>query len=110
LLEDEEGVCARCAGDFPGDRDWLRGIDPGSGVESVAVRFAECCLEGGWSDFAFTVRGAFALAIGSFGTPVVVFAGLKLEVRVSRRLPLFRDGDRPIGSCELSPANLDIPS
>jgi hypothetical protein len=88
------------------------GMDPGSGVESDAVRLAECCLEGGWSDFAFAVR--VALATGSLGTPVVVvvvlLTVLKLEVSVSRRLPLLRDGERPKGSGVLSPATLDIPS
>jgi hypothetical protein len=35
---------------------------------------------------------------------------LKLEESVSLLLPLFKDGDRPTGTCGLSPCNLDIPS
>ena len=92
LLADEEGVCVRCAGDLPGERTWLSGIDPGSGVDTDAVKCPECCLEGGWSDFAFAVRDAF----GSFGTPVVVWVVLRFEASVSRRLPLFKEGERPI--------------
>lgn len=38
------------------------------------------------------------------------FGGLKFEESVSRRVPLFREGARPIGNCELSLCNLDIPS
>jgi hypothetical protein len=105
LLADEEGVCARRAEDLPGERIWLRGTDAGSGVDSDAVSCPEDCLDGGWSDFALAVR----VALGSLGTPVEVFTVLKLEESVSRRLPLFKDGERP-GSCGLSPCSLDIPS
>jgi hypothetical protein len=109
LLEEEEGVCARWAGDLPGDRVWPRGIDAESGVECAAVKCPESCLEGGCSDLALALRVAF----GSLGTPVVavvVFGGTKLAESVSRRLPRFKDGVRPIGSCEVSPGSLDIPS
>lgn len=106
LLADEDGVWARCAEDLPGDRPWLRGIDPGSGVECDGIRCPDCCLEGGWSDFAL----AFRVAFGSLGIPAVVLTGMKFEESVSRLPPLFREGVRPIGSCELSPCNLDIPS
>lgn len=47
LLEVEEGVCVRCAGDLPGERAWLRGIELGSGVMDETVRCPGCCLEGG---------------------------------------------------------------
>jgi hypothetical protein len=40
----------------------------------------------------------------------VVFTGWKFDDSVSRLLPRFKEGVRPIGSCELSPCNLDIPS
>lgn len=105
LLADEDGVVVRCAGVLPGERAWLIGIDVGSGVGSGAVRCA-CCRDGAISDFALAAR----VALGSLGTPLVVFPELKLEERVSRRLPRFNDGERPTGSCVLSPCNLDIPS
>jgi hypothetical protein len=38
LLLVELGVCVRWAGDFPGERAWLRGMDAESGVETDAVR------------------------------------------------------------------------
>lgn len=98
-------MVVRCVGALPGERAWLRGIDAGSAVERGAVKCA-CCRDGAWSDLAFADR----VVLGSFGTPVVVFTVLKLEERVSRRLPLFNDGDRPTGNCVLSPCNLDIPS
>jgi hypothetical protein len=50
------------------------------------------------------------VAFGSLGTPDVVFAVLKLEESVSRRLPLFKEGDRPMGSWEPSPWNFGKPS
>lgn len=87
LLPEDEGVCVRCAGDLPGDRAWLMGMDAGSGVETDAGRCPGCCLKGGWSDFAFAVRVVF----GSLGTPEVV---LRFEESVSRRLPLVNEGAR----------------
>jgi hypothetical protein len=106
LLAEEDGVCARSVEALPGERIWLRGIDAGSGVESVDVNCPEACRDGGWNDFAFAVR----VALGIFGTPVEVFTVLKFAESVSRRVPLFKDGERPMGICGLSPCNLDIPS
>lgn len=105
LLAEEDGVVVRCVGVLPGERAWVMGKDAGSAVGSGAVRCA-CCRDGACSDFALAAR----VALGSLGTPLVVFTVLKLEERFSRRLPLFSDGERPIGSCVLSPCNLDIPS
>lgn len=56
----------------------------------------DCCLEGGWSDFAFALR----MALGSLGTPVAVVAVVELLIKppdmVSRRLPRFKEGVRPM--------------
>jgi hypothetical protein len=68
LLDVEDGVCDRCAGDLPGERAWLRGMEFGSGVMDETARCPGCCLKGGWKDFAFAVRVAF----GSLGTPILV--------------------------------------
>ena len=38
LLLLELGVCVRWAGDFPGERAWLRGTDAWSGVGTEVVR------------------------------------------------------------------------
>ena len=75
-------------------------------MDTDVVRCEECCFEGGWRDFAFALRNA----LGSFGTPVAVLVTLGLEASVSRRLPLLKDGTRPIWGCVLSPVDLDIPS
>lgn len=99
LLDVEEGVCSRCAGDLPGDRLWFK--EPGSGVMEDTARAAGCCLEGGWKDFAFAVRVAF----GSLGMPV---KGLRRAESVSRRLPLFKEGARPSWEGGASPASLAI--
>jgi len=61
-------------------------------VDADAVKCEECCFEGGCRDFAFAVRIVF----GSLGTPVVVLVMLGFEASVSRLLPLFKDGVRPI--------------
>jgi hypothetical protein len=106
LLADEDGVCARSAEALPGERFWLKGIDAGSGVDSDAASCPEACLDGGWNDFAFAER----VALGILGTPVEVFTVLKFEESVSLRAPLFKEGERPTGSCGLSLCNLDIPS
>jgi hypothetical protein len=102
LLDVEDGVCDRCAGDLPGERAWLRGMEFGSGVMDETARCPGCCLKGGWKDFAFAVRVAF----GSLGTPILVV--LSVPERVSRRLPLFSDGARPSVGTLLSLASLFI--
>jgi hypothetical protein len=99
LLDEDEGVCDRCAGDLPGERAWLRGKVPWSGVIVDTVRCPGRCLGGGWKDFALAERCVF----GSLGTPVAVG---RLVPRVSRRLPLFNEGERPMRDCDISPANL----
>jgi hypothetical protein len=91
LLAEDEGVCVRCAGDRPGERDWFRERIVESGVAVDAVKCAECCLEGGWKDFAFALR----VTLGSLGTPVAVLVMLGFAASVSRRLPLFSEGARP---------------
>jgi hypothetical protein len=101
LLEEEEGVCVRCAaGDRPGERLWLIGIELRSAAVIDAPAYPACCLDGGCNDFAFAAR-----AVGNFGTPLVLL--LRLEESVSRRLFLFRDGVRPIRGWVLSPAMRD---
>jgi hypothetical protein len=91
LLDEDEGVYDRCAtGDLPGEREWSRGIELGSGVmEEETVRWPGCCLEGGCRDFAFALRAV----VGSLGTPVVVV--LRFAESVSRLFPLFSEGARP---------------
>ena len=84
----EEGVYEGWApGDLPGERALL-GMGFRSGAMDETVRWPDWCLEGGWSDFALVFR----VAVGSLGTPVVVV--LRLAERVSRRLPLLREGAR----------------
>jgi hypothetical protein len=102
LLEVEDGVCDRCAGDLPGERAWFRGMEPGSGVMDETARCPACCLEGGWKDFALAVRVGFR----SLGTAVVM--GMRFPDRVSRRLPLFNEGARPSVGTVLSLASLFI--
>ncbi len=89
LLDVEEGVWVRWAGDFPGERAWLIGVEVGSGVNEEGVKCVACNLDGGWNDFALADRFA---EFGSLGTPVVE---LRLEPSVSRRAPLFKEGERP---------------
>ena len=87
LLDEEEGVCVRWAGDLPGER---KGMEAGSGVMDETAKCPGCSLDGGWKDFAFAVRVA---ALGNLGTPVAEF---RLELSGSRRMPLFNEGERPM--------------
>jgi hypothetical protein len=100
LLDVDDGVCDRCAGDLPGERDWLRGIVFGSGVMDETARCPGCCLDGDWKDFALAVRAAF----WSLGTPVLVI--LRFPESVSRRLPLFSEDARLSAGTVLSLASL----
>jgi hypothetical protein len=102
LLDVEDGVCDRCAGDLPGERAWLRGMEFGSGVMDETARCPGCCLEGGWKDFALAVRDTF----GSLSTPVLVV--LMFPDSVSRRLPLSNEGARPSVGTVWSLASLFI--
>lgn len=67
----------------------------------ATARCPDCSLEGGWNDFAFAVRAAF----GSLGTAVVE---VMPEESVSRRLPLFSEGEQAFCDDTLSAASLDV--
>lgn len=57
LLDEDDGVCVRCPGDFPGERVWLmEGFRPCSGVIVEVFRNPGCCLGGACIDFALADR------------------------------------------------------
>lgn len=102
LLDEDEGVYDRCAaGDLPGEREWSKGMELGSGLIET-VRWPGCCFEGGCRDFAFALRAV----VGSLGTPVVVV--LRFVESGSRLFPLFSEGARPSVGIVLSFASLSI--
>lgn len=97
LLDVDEGVCVRWVMDRAGERAWLIGVPPCSGVIECVFRNPCCGLEGGCRDFALAER----VGLGTLDGSALVLEFMP-DDKVGRRLLWLNEGVRPTRPCERS--------